>query len=118
MEKIDLNHWFIGDNSLSISFSNFWVDIEVRSINGIVYAQLKLLDSDMQTFAFDFVTLEAAVNFTENVINKYRNFQKVTVIYEDNYKQEVVNLFSNMNNNSYDGIELTVKESKKRLILD
>ncbi len=85
MEKIDLNHWFIGDNSLSISLLNYWIDINIKNRNNDLYVQLEIIDSNMQRYMFDFATLEEAVSFTENVINKYKSIQKIAIVYEDKY---------------------------------
>ena len=113
MGKIDLKHWFIGDNSLSISLVNFWIDIDIKNIGNNIYAEMKLIDSDMQTFIFNFLTLEDAVEFTENVVDKYRNSQKIAIIYGDNYKKEVDNLFSDKN----DKMALTPDEVEQ-IIMD
>ena len=87
MRKIDLNYWFIGDNSLSISLFNFWVDINIKSSKNKVYTQLEIVDGNMERVVFDFTTLEEAVNFTENVISKYKSIQKIAIIYKDKYSR-------------------------------
>ena len=115
MGKIDLSHWFVGENSLSNSLLNFWVDINIKSDNNNIYAQLEIIDGNMQRFVFDFATLEEAVNFTENVINKYKSIQKIAIIYEDEYSKKSKKN-RNRNKNKDIKIALTPDEMEQAII--
>ena len=82
MPRIELNHWFIKDNKLSISLWHFYVAINMFLYDDEIIFQLKVNDDEKNYMGFNFFTLEDAIDFTENVIansstlddilNKYR----------------------------------------------
>lgn len=65
-----LNHWFINGNIMGISLMKYYVDIELVSKNDKVMAKLRLNDENMKRLVFMFESLEEAVTFAEDVINK------------------------------------------------
>ena len=65
-----LNHWFINGNIIGISLMKYYVDIELVSENDKVIAKLRLNDENMKVLIFIFRSLEDAITFAEDVINK------------------------------------------------
>ena len=65
-----LNHWFINGNIIGISLMKYYVDIELVSENDKVMAKLRLNDDNMKVLVFIFRSLEDAITFAEDVINK------------------------------------------------
>jgi hypothetical protein len=105
MKIIELNHWFVKKDELSISLMRHHVSIRIlRSGKNNVY-QLKVIDSNREELIFNFYTLEDAISFTEDVISKcYDN------------KEIVNNYISMFNNNDLSDINgLKVKDEKIEL---
>ena len=107
MDDIDSNHWV--DNSLSISLLNFGVKITVKCSNNKIYTQLEIVDDNMDKYIFKFDTIEEAVDFTGNVINKYKSIKKISIIYEEKYNKH-------NEDKKVDKMILTPDEVKKAII--
>ena len=86
MGKIDLNNWFVDGNSLSVSLLNYWIDINIKSDNNGIYIQMEVVDNNMDKYIFKFKTMGDAVDFVDNVINRYKSIQKIAIVYEDKYQ--------------------------------
>ena len=70
MERINLNHWFVGHDSLSISFMNYCVLINICFVNEIIFYKLEVIDSNRERLILDFYSLEEAISFAEVIISK------------------------------------------------
>ncbi len=77
MERMNLDHWFINENTLSISLMNFY--IEVSQYENCY--QLRIINSNMKKLDLYFNTMEDAVEFTESVVSKCFTFEEIL----DNY---------------------------------
>ncbi|MEE3343690.1 MAG: hypothetical protein VZS44_06350 [Bacilli bacterium] len=109
MGKIDLKQWFVDGNSLSISLLNYWVDINIKNDGNGIYIQMEVMDNNMQKYVFKFKTLGEAVDFTDNVIKRYKSMQKISIIYEEKYNKHE-------EDKKVDKIILTPDEVEKAII--
>lgn len=109
MGKIDLNNWFVDGNSLSVPLLNYWIDINIKSDNNGIYIQMEVVDNNMDKYIFKFKTMGDAVDFVDNVINRYKSIQKIAIVYEDKYNKRE-------EDKKMDKIILTPDEVKKAII--
>lgn len=70
MHAIKLNHWYLKDNELSISLRMYYVKIKMILDNNRILAKLKVINSNREELDFLFDSIESAVSYTENIINK------------------------------------------------
>lgn len=85
MKRLELNHWFSKDNKLDISLMRFYVEINITNNN---LFQMKIYDSNQDTIVLNFKTLEEAITFTEETINKCQNIDDITNNYTKTYKND------------------------------
>lgn len=78
MKRIDLDHWFVGDNKLSISLMKFFVRITICKNDDYIFYGLEVYDDNRVCLIFNFYSLEDAIKFTEEVIAKC--FEKEEII--------------------------------------
>ena len=88
MERLKLNHWFVGDNKLSISFLRYHVDIKILRNNEFVFYQLEVMNSNREVLLFNFYSLEDAMVFTEQTIQKCRTLKEIIKSYQEQCKEE------------------------------
>ena len=86
MKKIDLNHWYLNNNNLSISLMKYCVNIITRKNSYGIYYQLIVLGEDKNELIFNFYTLEDSISFTENIVNKSNSFDEIVNEYETRFK--------------------------------
>lgn len=77
MNTLDLNHWFIEKNEMSISLVKFYVKITILHDNQNVYYQLYIKGDYDKELLFNFYTIEDAIRFTEQVVSKCDNTLEV-----------------------------------------
>lgn len=82
MTRINLNHWFVKDNNLSISLMRFHVEIKTKKSQNNIYYSLKVINSNREEQTLDFYTLEEAIAFTETIINKSENINEIINEYQ------------------------------------
>ena len=101
MIRIDLNHWFVNDNSITISLMRYCVKICIDYNDINIYYRLTVYDSDMNELVFNFYSLEDAVWFTESVINKCNSYHEIIEQYEKNFNDKKFKLLEKrkLNNN-------------------
>ena len=85
--RMELNHWFISKNSLSISLMNFYANIEIIMDNNWPTYKVTVTDSNRDEIGLYFKTLEKAICFTENVVNKCTTLDEIV----NSYKKEYTN---------------------------
>jgi hypothetical protein len=83
MGKINLDHWFVKDNNISISLMNFFVSINFSSEDNELAAQLTVNNSEMEKLSFTFYSLENAIEFTENVISKCNSLEDISKAFNE-----------------------------------
>ena len=88
MARIELNHWFINNNELSISLIRFYISIKVLKSNQSIYCRLYIKGNDDEDLILDFCTIEDALLFTEKVINKCCDLNEVLEKYNLMFSNE------------------------------
>ena len=68
MRRLELNHWNIKDNELSISLMRFYTSIKICKNDQFIFYNLFVKDNEDKTLSFNFYTLEDAILFTEKII--------------------------------------------------
>ncbi len=87
MKKIDLNSWYVYNNKLDIYLKNIYANIEITP-NEDNLCQLRVTDGSFNNVQFGFKTLEEAISFTENVVNKCMNDKQIIEEYNKIYPKE------------------------------
>lgn len=88
MGKLNLDHWFVKDNTLSISLMNLFVDISVMNDDDTI--KVRVVDSNMEELALTVDTLGEAIFFTENEITKCRSLKEVEDEYKNTFNKSTV----------------------------
>ena len=88
MERIELDHWFVDDNKLLISLMRYYVDIRIYQNDTTVFYQLRVLNQNKESLIFNFDSLEDAIVFTEQIIQKSRTLKEIIKSYQEQWKQE------------------------------
>lgn len=73
IDKIRLNHWFIENNTLSISLMDYHVSISLK--NNLW--ETIVTDSYMNKTTYYFNTLQEAINYVENDLNNKNNRERL-----------------------------------------
>ena len=82
MNRIELNHWFIDNNSLSISLMNFCVKINHHIIRNNTCFVMQVIHEQDNIFLY-FNSLEEAIKFTENIVINCTNMDEVLNKYHE-----------------------------------
>ena len=88
MKSIDLNHWYIKDNEMSISLMNFYVSIQSFIDEKSSFYLLRVCNSDRGILNFSFPTLEEAVSFTEDTVASSFTLEDVTIAYMEKEEEK------------------------------
>ena len=83
MKKIQLNHWWVDNNKLSISLLRYYVDIHTTYKDSSLSYLLRVINNNQEQLIFSFSTLEEAITFTEDTINECKEFQEITEFYQN-----------------------------------
>ena len=84
MARMNLDHWFISEDQLSISLMRFYVSIDLVNKLDKKTAVLRVSEgSGGQDIWLSFNTIEEAVVFTENTVNKCVTLQEVLEGYKN-----------------------------------
>ena len=81
--RMMLDHWFVGNDDISISLMRFHVRIRINTIDDRLYYSLTITNSDMKELNLVFYSLVEAVDFTENKISKCCDFAQVLELYKE-----------------------------------
>ncbi len=82
MERISLNHWSVNKNNLSISLWKYHVSLKFNNIN----VKLTIINSEREELELFFNNLEEAIVFTEEIIDKSKNYDEIMNKYNELYK--------------------------------
>lgn len=88
MGRLELNHWFVGDNELSISFLRYHVSIRILKNDKTIFYQLEVMNSNREVLLFNFYSLEDAIIFTEQIIQKSKTLKEIVKSYQEQFKEE------------------------------
>ena len=84
MSRIELDHWFINGNELSISLMRYYVSIEmVKDDENITFLLNISTGSGGEKIVLPFKEIEDAIVFTENIVRFSDNFDEIRRIYYD-----------------------------------
>ena len=83
MERMILDHWFVGRDELEISLMNFYVNIKIRSILDDLVFDVKIINGNMEYILLTFNGLGEAVSFTENVVRHCYDFDEILEVYNE-----------------------------------
>lgn len=85
MNRINLDHWFVKENELSISLMHFYVSISSCFNNNEIYYLVKVInnDSEIKEIQYGFNSLEEAIFFVENDVSKCWTFDDVNLKYKE-----------------------------------
>jgi hypothetical protein len=104
MKIIELNHWFVIDNELSISLKKFFVRINILKNDKFIFYKMTINNETQEELVFNFYSLEDAILFTEKVVAN------------SNSNNEIVNYYYDMfNNKQFASLESSNKEEKMTL---
>ena len=87
MNKINLNHWYINDNVLSISLLYYYVKITIYKNDDFIFYKLEVINNIKTELTFNFYSLEDAIIFTEETITKYLTTKEIIESYQEQFKQ-------------------------------
>ena len=92
MGMIKLDHWYIKNNQLCISLMKYYTNINMVLSNSKVFFVLNIVNLEMKELYLCFNTLEEAITFVEDVINKdYEiTFSDMEEVYRQQYSDEKV----------------------------
>ena len=90
--KIDLDNWFIDENTLSISLNNFLVNISFSEKGNLI---LSVLDDYFDELLLSVDSLEEAITFTEQVINNCKNNSDVEAKFMEHINNKRMNVSCN-----------------------
>ena len=88
MNRIELNHWYMKENELSISLMRFYTKIKILKNDQTIYYQLYVKGNKDKDLIFNFYTIEDAILFTEQVIAKSRDTDEVLEKYVSMFENE------------------------------
>ena len=75
--KLNLDHWFVTENTFSISLMNFYIVIEPKHNGDFMYFPFHVYSDGQELLTFNFYNLEDALNFGESL---NRMFTKEEII--------------------------------------
>ena len=83
-----LYNWSIKGNEMSISLMNYFVSIKIVFEEDVPFFKLSVFFDSKERLSFLFSSLEEAVTFTEDVINKDYSvtLDDINRIYNDEYR--------------------------------
>lgn len=87
MEKINLDHWFVKGNSLSVSTMNHHTTITVCKNKKEIFFRVRILNSEREELIFNFYSLEDAIAFTEKTVSQCRNNDEIVEKYCEQYQK-------------------------------
>lgn len=86
--RIELNHWFVNDDELSVALMRFYVRISIcLDLDDRVFYVLTVNNSNKENMYLYFPSLEDAIYFTENVINDSETLDEIRDSYNNKYNQ-------------------------------
>ena len=88
MSRIELNHWYMKENELSISLMRFYTKIKILKNDQTIYYQLYVKGNEDKELTFNFYTIEDAILFTEQTIAKSHDTNEILQKYISMFKNE------------------------------
>ena len=85
MDKINADHWYIDENSLTIYLTDLHAHIKILYNGSCIYFLLEVTDRFMNKSTFNFYTLEDAISFTEKTVSTKKTAKDVEEAYHEQY---------------------------------
>jgi hypothetical protein len=85
---LELNHWYIKDHDMVISLIRFCIKITICFNENYLFYRLTVYENGKEELVFNFYSLNEAVYFTEDYINKCNSKEEILHEYEELYKQK------------------------------
>ena len=86
--RIEKNHWFIDEHGMSISLMRFYVDIRISRNDNFIFYHLDVYSKGKIDLTFNFYSLEDAVTFTEQEIDKSIDKKDILKRYVRKFKDD------------------------------
>ena len=86
MKSLELNRWYAGEDEICISLLRYYVDITICKNDEFIFYRLRVIDEDRKELIFNFYSLEDAVRFTEDTINKCITSEEIINSYDKQFK--------------------------------
>ena len=86
MRKIELNHWFVEDNELSISLMRYFVKISICQNDKFIFYRLEVFKESKSALTFNFYSLSDAIKFTEEIIQKCTKTSEIVEEYINRFE--------------------------------
>jgi hypothetical protein len=86
MGRIELNHWFVKDNELSISLMRYFVKISICQNNNFIFYRLEIFKEGKVVLVFNFYSLSDAIYFTERIIQKCTEISEIIEQYTSSFQ--------------------------------
>ena len=84
--NIKLNHWYVNNNTMSISLMKYYVSINMVLLNNKACFVLDVMNNERKNMYLSFESLEDAISFTEDVVSNYSyTFDDMQEEYKRNY---------------------------------
>ncbi len=91
MKRIELDHWFVKENELTISLLRYYINIKIYQNDKEINYKLTVINSQNKKLIYIFNSLEKAIDFTENHINYCKTFEEIIEQYNKyNSKEEKI----------------------------
>ena len=89
MKKINKNSWFLMENELSIALVFYYVKINVEFNDKELFYRLTIYKDNKELVVFNFYSLEDAITFTEEVIDKNYVIDDIVMKYRDMFWEKI-----------------------------
>ena len=86
---MSLKNWYVKENSIDISLMYSFVRITFIPNDGIITYQLDIYQDAKKELTINFSSLEEAIEFTEEVVNKYRTIDQIMAARRKKEKRKV-----------------------------
>ena len=86
--KLELNHWYIKQNEMSIMLLRFYVIIKILNNENTIYYQTIVGGEDSEEI-FEYNMLEDAIYFTEKIVATSNSMKEILDRYRENEKRLV-----------------------------
>ena len=95
-----LNHWFIDNNEISITLMRYYANIKILVENGDLCYKLRVFGDTRVATDFIFETIENAITFVEDVVNKDYSItlDDIKKIYDEQYGKAKILIKNRYNN--------------------
>lgn len=117
MNRIELDHWYMKENELSISLMKFHAKIRILKNSQMIYYELNIKGED-NLLTFNFYSIEDAISFTEQIVAKSHDTKEVLEKYNLMFEKEQFKspFLVEKDNNEESTIQLTPDEVDQALI--